>query len=70
MKDKFAVCIGNKGYEASLEKGKLYRIARHEDKDPAGFIRIIDESGEDYLFPDNWFMPIAVPLVVKKALNA
>jgi hypothetical protein len=70
MKDKFVVCIGNKGYEASLEKGKLYRTAQHEDKDPTGFIRVVDESGEDYLFPDKWFMPIAVPVAVKKALSA
>ena len=57
---KFVICVTNNGYEASLEQRKLYevipdeRALRHEQ------LRIIDESGEDYLFPKNMFMDIAL----------
>ena len=57
---RFVICVTNDGYEASLEQRKLYevipdeRALRHEQ------LRIIDESGEDYLFPKNMFMDIAL----------
>jgi hypothetical protein len=44
---RFAVCIKNRGYEASLEIGKLYRVIRDGDAESHGYLRIVDESGED-----------------------
>ncbi len=44
----FAVCINNKGYEASLEVGKLYRILPDEKAESHGYLRVVDESGDDY----------------------
>ena len=43
-----AVCINNKGYEASLEVGKLYRVIPDQSSEKHGYLRIVDESGEDY----------------------
>jgi hypothetical protein len=45
---RFAVCIKNKGYEASLEIGKLYRVVPDQEAEGHGYVRIVDESGEDY----------------------
>ncbi len=45
---RFAVCVKNKGYEASLEVGKLYRVIPDAEAQGHGYLRIIDESGEDY----------------------
>jgi hypothetical protein len=66
----FAVCIRNGEYEADLVVGKIYRILKPEANDRPADIRILDESGEDYLYPRAWFVPVALPLKVKKALVA
>ncbi len=47
---RFAICLDNKGYEASLELRKIYQVSSPESNDPKGYIRVIDESGEDYLY--------------------
>ncbi len=65
---KFAVCINNSGYPASLELHKIYRVLPDEDAAADGDLRIIDESGEDYLYAANRFVPIAVPAAVQKSL--
>ncbi len=57
---KFVICVQNTGYEASLEKRKLYQMLSDEDALKHGQIRIIDESGEDYLFPKNMFMEVVL----------
>ncbi len=64
----FAVCIENKGYEVSLEKGKLYRIIPDEQAAAHGYYRVIDESGEDYAFSSERFVPLAVPRKLEKIL--
>ena len=46
---KFAICLDNEGYKASLEAGKLYRVIQDEEAAAHGYIKIIDESGEDYI---------------------
>ena len=51
----FVVCIRNAGYEASLERGKHYRLVRDADAARHHHLRIIDESGEDYLYPESCF---------------
>ena len=47
---RFAVCVRNEGYEASLERNKIYRVLPDREAEREGDLRIIDESGEDYLF--------------------
>ncbi len=65
------VCVDNNGYSASLEKRKIYVALRDAEADGHGLMRIIDESGEDYLYPKRFFRAIALPQAVKKAvLNA
>lgn len=65
---KFAVCVNNKGYPASLELHKIYRVLPDKDAAADGDLRVIDESGEDYLYPADRFVPIAVPAAVQKSL--
>ncbi|MGH7354137.1 MAG: hypothetical protein ACRELS_06085 [Candidatus Rokuibacteriota bacterium] len=65
---EFAVCIHNGEYEIDLVVGKIYRIVRPKRNDSPSDIRVLDESGEDYLYPRNWFVPIELPLKAKKAL--
>ena len=65
---QFAVCLDNEGYKASLEVGKLYQIIPDKEADAHGYVRIIDESGEDYAFSVNRFHVIRLPVYVEKTL--
>ena len=65
---KFAVCINNSEYPASLELHKIYRILSDEDAAKDGDVRIIDESGEDYLYPAEWFITMDLPQEVETSL--
>ncbi len=56
----FAVCIRNSGYEVSLELRKLYEVLPDNQAEAYGRLRVIDESGEDYLFPEEFFCSVAV----------
>ena len=67
---KFVVCLKNKGYEVSLELRKIYRVLPDSDAAKHRQIRVIDESGEDYLYPANYFSPIELPSPVRKAVLA
>jgi len=58
---EFAICLTNHGYEVSLEVRKLYEVLPDPDAAKHGQIRVIDESGEDYLYPANSFDRIALP---------
>lgn len=60
-KHEFAVCIDNQGYEVSLETRKLYEVLADEKAALCGQIRVIDESGEDYLYPQSMFDRISLP---------
>jgi hypothetical protein len=64
------VCVKNEGYPASLEKRKLYVLIRDPAAEKRGLLRIIDESGDDYLYPKMFFRSIALPQSVKKAVMA
>ena len=64
----FAVCIKNRGYEASLEVGKLYRVVPDEGAEKHGYLRIVDESGEDYGYTARRFFTIQLPKPLEKAL--
>jgi hypothetical protein len=67
---KIVVCLKNKGYEVSLEPRKIYRVlpdpgaARHRQ------LRVIDESGDDYLYPASYFAAIELPQPIRKAVLA
>ena len=65
---RFAVCIKNKGYEASLELGKLYRVIPDQRAENHGYLRIVDESGEDYGYAADRFFAIDVPKPLEKVL--
>ena len=65
------VCVNNNGYPASLERRKIYVALRDAKADEHGLVRVINQSGDDYLYPKNLFRPIALPQAVKRAvLNA
>jgi hypothetical protein len=64
------VCIENEGYSASLEKRKIYVALRDPAAEKHRLLRVIDESGEDYLYPKVFFRAIALPQAIKKAVLA
>lgn len=64
----FAVCINNQGYEAALEMGKLYQIIPDPNAATHGYIRVIDESGEDYAYAVTRFYPVELPLDLEQTL--
>jgi hypothetical protein len=73
MKDQagyFAICLDNTDYPASLEVGKLYRVIPDEEAAAEGYLRVVDESGEDYAFVANRFHPVQLPQAVEQALLA
>ncbi|GAB61675.1 MAG: hypothetical protein DWB56_15195 [Candidatus Jettenia sp.] len=63
----FAICIGNKDCE-DLEIRKIYQILPDDDAEREGYIRVVDESGEDYLYPQSYFILVKLPHEVKEAL--
>lgn len=65
---RFVVCINNKDYPASLELHKIYPVIDDKNAEKEGDIRIIDESGEDYLYPSTYFVSIQLPQAVKDSL--
>ncbi len=67
---QLVVCVKNEGYAASIEKRKLYVALRDPAAEKHGMLRVIDESGEDYLYPKLFFRPIALPQSVKRAILA
>ena len=68
VEPKFAVCINNEDYEVSLELRKIYKVLPDAKAAEHRYIRVIDESGEDYLYPEDYFIPIELPKAVEKAL--
>jgi hypothetical protein len=67
---RFVICINNTEYPASLELHKIYRILPDEEAAAEEDLRVIDESGEDYLYPADYFLPIDLPRKVDVALRA
>lgn len=64
----FVVCLSNEGYEASLELHKIYRVIADRQAEADGDIRVVDESGEDYLYPKSYFTPIEPPAAALESL--
>lgn len=65
----FYDCVSNRGYEASLEVRKIYEIISDKRAEKHHQLRVIDESGEDYLFPENYFAPVRLPSETKEKLE-
>ena len=68
--ERFVICIRNEGYEVSLERRKVYEVIPDPASGRHRLLRVIDESGEDYLYPEDFFLPIGLPKPVEKALLA
>ena len=68
MNTHFAICVRNDDYPASLERRKLYEILPDPDAEKRNQVRVIDESGEDYLYPADYFMPINLPKTTEDAI--
>ena len=64
------VCIDNDGYQVSLEKRKIYVALRDSEAERHGLLRIIDESGDDYLYPKALFRSVELPQAVRRAILA
>lgn len=65
----FAVCVDNTGYPAALELHKIYQILPDQEAAQDGDLRVIDESGEDYLYSAQRFLPIRLPAETERALR-
>ena len=65
---RFAVCLKNTGYEASLEPRKIYEVLPDQEAEKHRQLRVIDESGEDYLYPESFFAAIELPQPLRKAV--
>ena len=67
---KLVICVNNAGYEASLERRKLYSSLADLEAKKHKLIRVIDESGEDYLYPESFFLPATLPPAIRQAVLA
>ena len=65
----FVICVGNKGYAASLELRKIYQVIPDKVASKLHQMRVIDESGEDYLYPEDCFVPVQLPQAVERAVR-
>jgi hypothetical protein len=68
--EELVICVKNEGYEASLEVRKIYRTVADEGAKRHKLIRVVDESGEDYLYPRGNFLPIILPQTTRRAVLA
>jgi len=64
----FAVCVRNEDHEESLELKKIYELLDDRKAEEHGMVRVIDEEGEDYLYPREWFLPIELPQRIEEAI--
>lgn len=66
---RFAICIHNGEYAGTLELRKVYEVLEDPVAAKRDFVRVVDESGEDYLYPRSWFVPVVVPESVEQLLH-
>jgi hypothetical protein len=66
---RFAICIDNGEYAGTLELRKVYEVLEDATAAKRRYVRVIDESGEDYLYPASWFVPVSVPASVEELLH-
>jgi len=65
---RFVVCINNENYPASLELNKIYQVISDSEIEADGDLRVIDESGEDYIYPAEWFVAVNLPVAVRESV--
>jgi hypothetical protein len=65
---RYALCVRNDGYAASLEVRKVYQAIRDRQAEARGLVRVIDESGQDYLYPAEFFVPVTLSKTARDAL--
>jgi hypothetical protein len=70
MRKRFVLCIDNRDYEASLIPRKIYEVIPDDQAEQDDFVRVIDESGEDYLYHKNHFVFVELPEEVERVLVA
>jgi len=63
------ICVNNRGYEASLEIRKIYEVLSDKTAEKHHQLRVVDESGEDYLFPEDYFASVRLPSATKEKLE-
>jgi len=68
-KKRYVVCVRNTGYPASLERRKIYESLPDPAAEAHGLMRVIDESGDDYLYPSKFFVPVDLPQSLKNTLR-
>lgn len=68
--NQLVVCLKNEGYEVSLERRKIYRTLLDPEAAKHRQIRVVDESGEDYLYPKSYFAPLELPQAIRRAVLA
>ncbi len=64
---RYVICVSNEGYRASLDVRRVYRSVPDAEAEKSGHVRVVDESGEDYLYPRAMFVPIEVPTPAAEA---
>ncbi len=69
IEGKYAVCIKNTGYPAALELRKIYQVIPDAQADEMDQLRVIDESGEDYFYPKEFFLVVELPHAITRALQ-
>lgn len=67
-KSKFVICVENSKHPASLERRKIYEALPDPDAAKEGLIRVIDESGDDYLYPESYFIDANLPASIEAAI--
>jgi len=68
MEPQFVVCVRDKDHSASLELRKLYQVVPDPEAAKHHQIRVVDESGEDYLYPEGYFVPVPLPQAAERAV--
>ena len=70
MSGTWVICVAHGGYAASLEPHKVYRLLPSPAGTPESLVRVVDESGEDYLYPRSLFLPLVLPARVRRVLES
>jgi len=66
---RFVLCINNEEYPASLELRKVYELISDAQAESLGQLRVVDETGEDYLYPQEMFIPLEIPIQALQAFS-
>lgn len=70
LHSNYVVCVKNDGYEASLELRKIYQMTFDKSAEARQLLRVVDESGEDYLYPEDFFIPITLPEKIESVFTS